>query len=34
MENVLNEKTRLLENGLKNKTEIREKNIVGNRDIV
>jgi len=34
MENVLNEKTRLLENGLKNKMEIREKNIVGNRDIV
>jgi len=34
MENVLNEKTRLLENGLKNKMEIREKNIVGNRVFV
>jgi len=32
MENVLNENTRLLKNGLKNKTEFCEKNIVGNRD--
>lgn len=29
--NVLNENTKLLKNGLKNKTEIREKDIVGNR---
>jgi len=33
MENVLNENTRLLENGLKNKTKNREKYIVGNRNV-
>lgn len=33
MENVLNENTRLLENGLKNKMKIREKYIVGNRNV-
>jgi len=33
MTNVLNENTRLLENGLKNKMETREKNIVGYREI-
>lgn len=33
MVNVLNENSKLLETGLKNKTETREKNIVGNRDL-